>query len=94
MKNTTNKMKKVEKKIWPEYFEKVKKGVKTFEVRLADWECNEGDVLVLREWNPETKKYTGRQLEKTVACVVKTKDCSFWTEDEIDEYGYQVIGLK
>ncbi len=87
-------MKKVEKKIWPEYFEKVVKGVKTFEVRLADWECNEGDTLVLREWNPETKKYTGRKIEKKVICVVRTKDCNFWTEDEVQEYGYQIIGIK
>lgn len=88
------KNKKIEKKIWPEYFEKVKKGIKTFEVRLADWECNEGDILVLREWNPEIKKYTGRQIEKKVVCVVRTKDCNFWTEDEVQEYGYQIIGIK
>jgi ASC-1-like (ASCH) protein len=86
--------KKVEKKIWPEYFEKVKKGIKTFEVRLADWECNEGDILVLREWNPETKKYTGREIEKKVVCVVKTKNCNFWTDEEVEEYGYQIIGIK
>jgi len=50
--------------------------------------------LVLREWKPETKKYTGRQIEKKVVCVVKTKDCKFWTDDEVEEYGYQIIGLK
>jgi ASC-1-like (ASCH) protein len=43
---------KIEKKIWPEYFEKIKSGEKTFELRLADWQCTAGDVLVLKEWNP------------------------------------------
>jgi hypothetical protein len=27
---------KIEKKIWPEYFEKIQYGEKTFELRLAD----------------------------------------------------------
>jgi len=49
----------IKKKIWPEYFQLIKNGKKTFELRLADWECNEGDVLILQEWSPETKDYTG-----------------------------------
>ncbi|MBU4315561.1 DUF3850 domain-containing protein [Patescibacteria group bacterium] len=28
-----------EKKIWPEYFEKILKGSKNYELRLADREC-------------------------------------------------------
>lgn len=45
----------IEKKVWPEWFQKILDGVKTFEVRLADFECNSGDILVLKEWSPETK---------------------------------------
>ena len=62
----------IKKKIWPQYFEKIKSGDKTFELRLADWKCNVGDVLILQEWNPETKSYTGRELSKTVSYVLKT----------------------
>lgn len=82
------------KKIWPEYFDLIKSGKKTFELRLADWECKEGDILVLQEWDPETKKYTGRELEKEVTYVRKTKDLSFFSQADIDRYGYQIISFK
>ncbi|HQI13101.1 MAG: DUF3850 domain-containing protein [Candidatus Shapirobacteria bacterium] len=87
----------IKKKIWPQYFEKIKSGDKTFELRLADWKCNVGDVLILQEWNPETKSYTGRELSKTVSYVLKTKDiknAGMWTEEEINKYGFQIISLK
>jgi ribosomal protein S17 len=85
---------KIEKKCWTEFFEKVLSGEKNFEVRLADFECQMGDILVLREWDPKTKEYTGRQIEKTVGFVLKTKDLSFWPKEEVDKYGYMVMGLK
>jgi len=68
---------KIEKKIWPDYFDKIKSGDKTFELRLADFKCKLGDVLILREWNPKTKEYSGRILEKEVTYVLKTKDVKF-----------------
>lgn len=85
---------RIEKKVWPEYFQAILDGRKNYELRLADFECNPGDTLVLKEWNPDTKEYTGRVFEKEATFVVKTKDCKFWTEEEIEKYGYQVIGLK
>lgn len=39
----------IEKKVWPQYFEKILSGEKTFEIRLADFECGLGDVLLLKE---------------------------------------------
>ena len=83
-----------EKKVWPEYFQKILAGEKTFEIRLADWECNEGDILILKEWDPKTKKFTGRSLEKKIIYLVKTKDLTFWTKEDVDKYGYQIIGIK
>jgi hypothetical protein len=84
---------RIEKKILPEYFEKIKRGEKTFELRLADWECNEGDTLVLVEIDLNTKIPTGRSLERKVGWVGKTKDFDFWTQEQIDQYGYQIISL-
>lgn len=85
---------KIEKKIWPKSFEKILSGDKTFELRLADWQCNVGDTLILREWNPETKQYTGRSVEKTATYILKTKDQRFFSKEDVDKYGFQVIGLK
>jgi len=85
---------KIEKKTWPEFFEKIKKGEKTFELRLADFKCKPKDILVLREYNPKTKKYTGRVLKKKVTYVLKTKKIKFWSEKDIKKYGFQVIAFK
>ncbi|PIZ58546.1 hypothetical protein COY23_00435 [bacterium (Candidatus Torokbacteria) CG_4_10_14_0_2_um_filter_35_8] len=85
---------KIEKKIWPEYFQEVLNGNKNFELRLADFECNPGDVLVLREWDPKEKKYTGREIEKEITYVLKTKDLRFWPKKEIEKYGFQIISFK
>ncbi|MCA9364510.1 MAG: DUF3850 domain-containing protein [Candidatus Moranbacteria bacterium] len=85
---------KHEKKIWPEYFQKILDGKKSYELRLADWECKEGDTLLLKEWDPETKKYTRREMEKTVSFILKTKDVNFWPEEDVKKYGYQIISLE
>lgn len=87
-------MARIEKKCWPKFFQKILDGKKTFDVRLADFECGLGDTLVLREWDPETKQYTGRTLEKNVAYVLRTKDIKFWPEEDIERYGLQVISFQ
>jgi hypothetical protein len=52
-------------KTWPTYFDAVECGLKTFEVREDDRNFKEGDILVLREYNPNRKTYSGRvQLVK------------------------------
>jgi hypothetical protein len=72
-------------------------GEKTFELRLNDFEIKEGDTLLLREWDPEIKDYTGRELERKVGYIGKWKvdDLTvFWSKEEIEEKGIQVISLK
>lgn len=85
---------RIKKKTIPEFFEEILKGKKTFDLRLADWKCKKGDILVLREWDPGKKKYTGRVLKKKVTFVLKTKNIKFFSEEEIEKYGFQVIGFK
>ena len=87
-------MSEIKKKAWPELFEKVLSGKKNFDLRLADFDVKEGDILVFEEWNPETKKYTGRKINKKVGFVLKTKDMKFWNEDDISKYGFVAISLK
>ncbi|MBU3964949.1 DUF3850 domain-containing protein [Patescibacteria group bacterium] len=85
---------KIEKKTWPELFQKILDGDKTFDLRLADFECNRGDILVLREYNSKTKEYTGRVMEKKVTFVLKSKDVNFWPKEDVKKYGFQVISFK
>ncbi|PIR71518.1 MAG: RNA-binding protein, partial [Candidatus Nealsonbacteria bacterium CG10_big_fil_rev_8_21_14_0_10_37_25] len=61
----------IKKKIWPKYFEQVKTGKKKFELRLADFNLKKGDVLVLKEWDPKKKEYTGRKIKKKVKYLLK-----------------------
>jgi ASC-1-like (ASCH) protein len=83
----------IKKKIWPEYFELISSGKKKFELRLADFDVKEGDILLLEEWDPKTKEYTGRSIEKKVSFVFKFNVNDFGQEEEIKENGLFVIQL-
>lgn len=83
----------IEKKILSEYFNRIKAGEKTYELRLADWECEQGDILVLIEIDPQTKSPTGHKMRRKVGYVGKTKGLDFWTVEEIAKNGYQIISL-
>jgi len=84
----------IEKKVWPELFQKILNEEKKFELRLDDFECNPGDILLLKEWDPETKEYTGRVIKKEVTYVLKIKDVKFWSKEDMEKYGFQVISFK
>ena len=87
----------IKKKIWPGYFEAVISGKKKYELRLNDFEIAEGDTLILEEWDPETKQYTGRSAEKKVTYVGKFKIDElemFWPRDQIQEKGIQIISIE
>lgn len=88
-------MKTIEKKIWPEYFEKILQGKKTFELRLNDFIVEDGDRLILKEFAPVKKEYTGRILEKRVGYVLKFKveELPFYSKEEIAKMGLQIISL-
>ncbi|MGH7234462.1 MAG: DUF3850 domain-containing protein [Candidatus Saccharimonadales bacterium] len=85
--------KTIEKKILSDYFDNVASGAKTYELRLADWDAQPGDILILNEIDSQTREFTGRSLKRKVGYVGKTKELDFWTKEEIDKYGYQIISL-
>jgi len=86
---------KIVKKVQSRYFNVVKKGKKPFEVRLADFDCKEGDTLVLKEQRDNTKKLTGREQELEVLFKFNTKDMEkFYTKEEIKKYGFVVLGIR
>jgi ribosomal protein S17 len=85
---------KIRKKTWKEGFEKILSGEKTFDVRLANFDCKIGDILVLEEYDPKLKKYTGRKIEKEITFVLNTKKQKYWTQSDINKEGLQIMGFK
>ena len=84
----------IHKKVWREYFEKIISGKKKLELRLADFEVNEGDILVLEEWDKDKKEYTGRKVEVIATYILKTKGQTFWPPEEVEKYGFQIIQFE
>lgn len=84
----------VRKKTWPEFFELVKAGKKRFELRVADFEIQEGDTLVLEEWDPEVGDYTGRKIEKRAGYVLKVGLDQFGQKDALEKHGLYLIRLE
>jgi len=81
----------IKKKTWPEIFELVRTGKKRFEMRAADFEIKEGDTLILEEWDPKIKQYTGRKIEKKVDHVFHYDLNSFGQKEIMESRGFYVI---
>ena len=76
-----------ELKVWAEYFNEVATGKKPFEVRKNDRNFKENDILFLREWNNETKEYTGRSVQLIVTYILHGGQFGI-------ARGYVVMGLQ
>jgi hypothetical protein len=61
-------------KIWPDYFNAVKSKIKTFEIRENDRDYKPGDVIIMREWDPKTRKYTGRKSRHGIGWISPVGD--------------------
>jgi len=61
-------------KCWPAPWQATERDWKTHEVRQDDRGFEEGHVLLLREWDPGSKAYTGRQLMRRVQYVSRGPD--------------------
>ena len=83
----------VELKTDPEMFQDILDGKKKFEIRLADKNINEEEVLVLLEKDKKTKKLTGRKIKKKVKFVLKTKDLDYFSDEDIKKYGVILAGF-
>ncbi len=83
----------IKKKTWPQYFEKILSGEKNIELRLADFPLNKGDVLILEEYDPKTKKYSGRAIKKKVNNLVKFNPAEAHSMEDIKKYGFYEIEM-
>lgn len=86
---------RIEKRVRSKYFKDVLEGRKGFEVRLADFRCKPGDVLVLKEQDISGNRLTGRKIECEVLYKFNTKNMlKFHTKKEIDKHGLVVLAIR
>lgn len=83
----------ITKKTTPTYFNLVLTGKKRFDVRVKDFEIDKGDTLVLKEWDPKKRRYTGRQIRKKVDYVMNFDLDEFGQRKLIEKKGLVVIQL-
>ena len=74
-------------------FEKILSGEKKFEIRLADEEYKDGDILILKEVD-KNHNLTGREIRKKITFVLKTKDLNYWNKEDINKYGFVALSLE
>ena len=72
-------------KCWPKFYNEIAMGRKTVEVRNNDRGFKTGDVLTLREWDPNVRVYTGDRL---VCKVVEV-----WPLDAIGLLGFVAMRI-
>lgn len=83
----------IDKKIWPDMFDNDKK--LPVDYRMADFELKDGETIRYREWNPETKQYTGREYEKVVKRVTKHESPTrYWKPEDLEKYGFYIIEFE
>ena len=60
-----------ELKIYPEHYKNILLGLKKVEIRFNDRNYQENDLLLLNEYDPVKRKYTGAQLKRKVDFIIK-----------------------
>jgi hypothetical protein len=82
-----------ELKTWPEFFAPMLSGEKTFDLRKDDRGFQIGDQLRLREWSPETKTYSGREVTKSIRYMLAHRPGAGCAADFGLAPGYAILGL-
>ena len=84
---------KIKKKVQSKYFKDILEGRKRFEVRLADFKCKTGDVIVLLEQKGKT--LTGRKIECELLYKLNTKEIEkFYKKEDIEKYGLLILAIR
>lgn len=83
-------MKTIELKTWPEYWDAIYRGEKTFELRFNDRDYQVGDILHLRRWDNEKECYTEHAPIAVLVTYVATKNGVFAALSD----GWVCLGIK
>ena len=81
-------------KTWPEYFEHLLYGLKTFELRKDDRGFQIGDKLLLQEYDPHGQEYSGREIEKTIIHLLRHRPKAGCAAEFGLSPGYVILSLS
>ena len=70
-------------KIWPAPFAAVLDGTKLFEIRRNDRNYAVHDTLILKEWDPDAQRFTGKHCTQQISYI----------SDFEQQHGWVVLGL-
>ena len=97
----------IKKKIWSQYFQKVLDGKKTCEVRLNDDYYQNGDKLLLEEYDNYKGEKTGRSVTKIITDILYIRSDSeicfgstafaqvaVWTLEDQKKFGLVILSIK
>lgn len=82
-------MKKIELKVWMNYFEDIKDHRRNFELRYNDRNFQVGDILRLREYNEKENYYTDRQVFRIISYILS--DTTFGLKDNWVVIGFEPV---
>lgn len=81
-----------ELKSWPAFFSAILAEEKRHELRRTDREFRVGDVLLLREYDPEKQLYTGREQAVTVTYITSVEHPCALSAEGLNE-GYCILSI-
>jgi hypothetical protein len=84
----------IRKKSYPPYFEQVLRGEKKFDLRLCDFDVTPGDTIIFEEYDPATRKPTGRASTHRVGYVLNTRDLPYWSAADVAKHGFVIMQLE
>ncbi|WP_212647190.1 DUF3850 domain-containing protein [Candidatus Enterococcus clewellii] len=70
----------------PEWFKDARRGVKKFEIRSNDRDFCKGDIVILEEYNRETKEYSGESIIVEVIYI-----CDFEQKHNNIVFGFEKL---
>jgi hypothetical protein len=84
-------------KTWPEFFDAIRAGCKTFEIRKNDRGFQAGDRLVLRKWDPREECYVredGKRVHRHAGAESLDLTITYVLSGFGLEHGYVAIGFR
>lgn len=75
-------------KCWPEYYEAIEMGEKTFDLRKDDRPYKVSDTVLMQEWDNEQGVYTGKEGAYIITYILR----------DVPKFGlksgYAILGIK